>query len=289
MHGLAVGYTFRRWSTQLQQSGLFAVAVNMVAESPAKFKPKLPQSTPGAGYLPMAMPRQREPYLYPFKLPLVVLTLTSLATVALSPWPCYQKGLWLLVFFSSCSLFSVLGQAIRMITVVRRYRDLYVNGSSSSISTGSSKDINTGSQHSIAGAKVVVVEVPARPGHKKALRSKGHRSTVSLDATDGCDQFSESVALVVDCEDWSDSTSSSGTDWQAGPPRWNHVFVIPNYKEVSLLCVVGWSFSSGANVSRAWLAALCWRPSCWLGHSVCARSVCMIQQPTGVGAAGNGL
>eukprot|EP00775_Hariotina_reticulata_P002260 gene2260-2573_t len=137
----------------------------MVAESPAKFKPKLPQSASGAGYLPLAMPRQREPYLYPFKLPLVVFTLTSLATVALSPWPQYQRGLWLLVFFS----------------------------------------------------------------HKKALRAKGHRSTVSIDAGDSCDQ-AEAVALVIDCENWSES-SGSGTDWSAGPPRWNHVFVIPNYKE----------------------------------------------------------
>jgi hypothetical protein len=52
-----------------------------------------------------------------------------------------------------------------------------------------------------------------------------------MDATgDCCDQL-ESVALVINCEDWSES-SGSGTDWTAGPPRWNHVFVIPNYKEV---------------------------------------------------------
>jgi hypothetical protein len=72
-----------------------------------------------------------------------------------------------------------------------------------------------------------------RPGHKKALRSKGHHrsNNVSMDATgDCCDQL-ESVALVINCEDWSES-SGSGTDWAAGPPRWNHVFVIPNYKEV---------------------------------------------------------
>jgi hypothetical protein len=87
---------------------------------------------------------------------------------------------------------------------------------------------------SIAGAKAVVVEVPSRPGHKKALRAKGHRSTVSIDAGDSCDQ-AEAVALVIDCENWSES-SGSGTDWSAGPPRWNHVFVIPNYKEVS-----GWT------------------------------------------------
>lgn len=218
----------------------------MVAESPAKFKPKLPQSTSGAGYLPMAMPRQREPYLYPFKLPLVVLTLTSLATVALSPWPRYQNGLWLLVFFSSCSLLSVACQAIRMISTVRKYRALYVNGSSSNTVTSSNvSTINSSNKDSIAGAKVVVVDIPARPGHKKALRSKGHRSNVSIDATDSCDQASESVALVVDCEDWSDSTNSSGTDWQAGPPRWNHVFVIPNYKEVNFLLGAESSLYSG--------------------------------------------
>lgn len=74
-----------------------------------------------------------------------------------------------------------------------------------------------------------------RPGHKKALRSKGHyrSNNVSMDATgDCCDQL-ESVALVINCEDWSES-SGSGTDWTAGPPRWNHVFVIPNFKEVRL-------------------------------------------------------
>lgn len=203
----------------------------MVAESPAKFKPKLPQSTQGVGYLPMAMPRQREPYLYPFKLPLVVLTLTSLATVALSPWPRYQNCLWLLVFFSSCSLFSVTCQAIRMISTVRKYRAMYVHGSGSSSINSSHSSSNLSSTKETAGAKVVVVDIPARPGHKKAVRSKGHRSSISLDALDSCDQTSESVALVVDCQDWSDSTNSSGSDWQAGPPRWNHAFVIPNYKE----------------------------------------------------------
>lgn len=182
----------------------------------------------------MVMPRQREPYLYPFKLPLVVLTLTSLATVALSPWPRYQNCLWMLVFFSSCSLLSVACQAIRMINVVRKYQALYASGSSTSSVTNSSTANNSG-KDVIAGAKVVVVDVPARPGHKKSLRSKGHRSNISIDAIDCCDQSSESVALVVDCEDWSDSTHSSGSDWQAGPPRWNHVFVIPNYKEVGMI------------------------------------------------------
>lgn len=96
----------------------------MGADSPAaKSKPKLPASHMGSsvGYLPPAVPRQREPYLYPFKLPLVAATLTALATVALSPFPRYQNLLWMLVFFSSCSLLSVFCQAIRMITVVRRW------------------------------------------------------------------------------------------------------------------------------------------------------------------------
>jgi hypothetical protein len=79
-----------------------------------------------------------------------------------------------------------------------------------------------------------------RPGHKKALRKGHHRSNnVSMDATaDCCDQL-ESVALVINCEDWSES-SGSGTDWAAGPPRWNHVFVIPNYKEVRAHGPGGW-------------------------------------------------
>jgi hypothetical protein len=103
-------------------------------------------------------------------------------------------------------------------------------GSPASLS-GPTKDV-------VAGAKMLLVDTPSRPGHKKSLRAKGHRANVSIDAADCCDQSAESVALVIDCEDWSESTSSSGTDWSAGPPRWNHVFVIPNYKEVSQ--VDGW-------------------------------------------------
>lgn len=193
------------------------------------------------------MPRQREPYLYPFKLPLVFFTLTSLGIVALSPWPQYQKGLWMLVFFCACSLCSVICQAIRMLTVVMRYRKLYCcsNSSTSSASAvaslGSSNNLNScgAVKDVIAGAKVLVMDAPSRPGHKKSVRSKGHRANASIDATDCCDQSSESVALVVDCEDWSSESSGSGTDWQAGPPRWNHVFVIPNYKEVSSLAIAG--------------------------------------------------
>lgn len=196
------------------------------------------------GYLPPAVPRQREPYLYPFKLPLVALTLTSLATVALSPFPRYQGLLWMLVFFSSCSLMSVTCQAIRMISTVRKYHHLYAKNAAHS-STSASSSLNgsvasspsstslstVGGKDAMSCTKVVVIE-PSRPGHKKALRSKGHHrsNNVSMDATgDCCDQL-ESVALVINCEDWSDS-SGSGTDWVAGPPRWNHVFVIPNFKE----------------------------------------------------------
>lgn len=313
----------------------------MIAESPAKSKPKLPQSmgsNNSVGYLPPAVPRQREPYLYPFKLPLVALTLTSLTAVALSPFPRYQHLLWMLVFFSSCSLLSVTCQAIRMITTVRKYHNLYSknapstsnssNPSSLSCSVASSpSSTSLSTKDAMSCTKVVVIEptrcalmwecgaalrcsaqsqqLPAshlrahqharmckgerqqwrkasrrqcrgscflvhlalgtlhaahvslpmrtitshcnnllltfllvcpahRPGHKKALRSKGHHrsNNVSMDATgDCCDQL-ESVALVINCEDWSES-SGSGTDWAAGPPRWNHVFVIPNYKEVS--------------------------------------------------------
>lgn len=259
----------------------------MVAESPAKFKPKLPQSTQGVGYLPMAMPRQREPYLYPFKLPLVVLTLTSLATVALSPWPRYQNCLWLLVFFSSCSLFSVTCQAIRMISTVRKYRAMYVHGSGSSSINSSHSSSNLSSTKETAGAKVVVVDIPARPGHKKAVRSKGHRSSISLDALDSCDQTSESVALVVDCQDWSDSTNSSGSDWQAGPPRWNHAFVIPNYKEVrplqsacgaercDLAVVVGQAYEQVLHqVSLGDLEGLSWHRSAVL--AICLVLVLMV-------------
>jgi hypothetical protein len=225
--------------------------------SPPKHKLRLPQSSSGVGYLPPAMPRQREPNLWPYKLPLVVLTLTSLATVALSPWPRYQGALWMLVFFSSCSLMSVLCQALRMISTVRTYHSLYCGsgagsstpgsialsggGPGSALGGGSSSHAcsiaSSPSSASLSGkdtscaTKVVVLE-PSRPGHKKALR-KGHRSNnVSLDATgDCCSDQLESVALVINCEDWSD-TSGSGTDWAAGPPRWNHVFVIPNFKEV---------------------------------------------------------
>lgn len=227
---------------------------------PSKTKLRLPQSSSsgtGYGMPPQSIPRQREPYLYPYKLPLVALTLTSLLSVLLSPWPRYQWLLWMLVFFSSCSLLSVVCQAIRMVNVVRRYRALYCSGAPSSTSSGGGaaqgSAAHSGGGGSIAcsmasspsstslstcvgggkdaSTKMVVLE-PSRPGHKKALRSKGHRSTnVSMDATgDCCDQL-ESVALVINCEDWSDS-SGSGTDWAAGPPRWNHVFVIPNYKEV---------------------------------------------------------
>eukprot|EP00879_Flechtneria_rotunda_P008178 GHRR01008567.1.p1 GENE.GHRR01008567.1~~GHRR01008567.1.p1 ORF type:complete len:316 (+),score=93.97 GHRR01008567.1:1538-2485(+) len=204
----------------------------MVADSPAKARPKLPQSAAGgAGYLPMAMPRQREPYLYPFKLPLVVTTLTALAAVALSPWRQYQHLLWVLVFFSSCSLVGVFLQSIRMVAVVLNYHRLYCGGNSSISSGTSAKCSSPVKQCDIAGAKVVVVEVPSRPGHKKSIRGKGHRQTVSIDTADcGSDQNQEAVALVIDCENWSES-SGSGSDWSAGPPRWNHVFVIPNYKE----------------------------------------------------------
>lgn len=220
----------------------------MVSDSPAKSKPRLPQSMGSSvGYLPPAVPRQREPYLYPFKLPLVALTLTSLATVALSPFPRYQGLLWMLVFFSSCSLMSVTCQAIRMISTVRKYHHLYAKNAAHS-STSASSSLNgsvasspsstslstVGGKDAMSCTKVVVIE-PSRPGHKKALRSKGHHrsNNVSMDATgDCCDQL-ESVALVINCEDWSDS-SGSGTDWVAGPPRWNHVFVIPNFKEVGV-------------------------------------------------------
>jgi hypothetical protein len=217
----------------------------MVAESPAKFKPKLPQSTPGTGvgYLPMAMPRQREPYLYPFKLPLVVVTLASLTMVMLSPWPRYHHLLWFLVAVCGCSLCSVICQAIRMVSLVAKYRQLYCCGNSGTASAGSvaagsngavgsPASINGPTKDVVAGAKMLLVDTPSRPGHKKSLRAKGHRANVSIDAADCCDQSAESVALVIDCEHWSESTSSSGTDWSAGPPRWNHVFVIPNYKEV---------------------------------------------------------
>ena len=218
----------------------------MVSESPAKSKPKLPQSMGSSvGYLPPAVPRQREPYLYPFKLPLVAMTLTALATVALSPLPRYQDLLWILVFFSSCSLLSVTCQAIRMITTVRKYHNLYAKNAATAssnpsslngsvASSPSSSSLSTcGGKDAMSCTKVVVIE-PSRPGHKKALRSKGHHrsNNVSMDATGDCcmDQL-ESVALVINCEDWSES-SGSGTDWTAGPPRWNNVFVIPNYKEV---------------------------------------------------------
>jgi hypothetical protein len=114
----------------------------MVNDSPgsSKAKLRLPQSiggisssgAGGPGYQQAPIPRQYEPYLWPFKLPLVVLTLTSLATVVLSPWPRYQGLLWMLVFFSSCSLVSVVCQAVRMVGVVRRYHSLYCGSSSSS-------------------------------------------------------------------------------------------------------------------------------------------------------------
>eukprot|EP00882_Tetradesmus_deserticola_P002372 GHRQ01002530.1.p1 GENE.GHRQ01002530.1~~GHRQ01002530.1.p1 ORF type:complete len:629 (+),score=316.28 GHRQ01002530.1:555-2441(+) len=217
----------------------------MVAEVPAKFKANLPQSTAGTGgvgYLPMAMPRQREPYLYPFKLPLVVCTLTALAIVMLSPWPRYHHLLWLLVAVCGYSLCSIVCQAIRMVSLVHRYRQLYCCDNSGAASPGSvaagslgvmgsPTSLSVPTKDVVAGAKMLLVDTPSRPGHKKSLRAKGHRANVSLDAADCCDQSAESVALVIDCEDWSESTSSSGTDWSAGPPRWNHVFVIPNYKE----------------------------------------------------------
>lgn len=145
----------------------------MVAESPAKSKPKLPQSMGGSnsvGYLPPAVPRQREPYLYPFKIPLVALTLTSLTAVALSPFPRYQYLLWMLVFFSSCSLLSVTCQAIRMLTVVRRYHNLYSknaanpsssssNPSSASASVASSpSSTSLSTKDAMSCTKVVVIE-----------------------------------------------------------------------------------------------------------------------------------
>jgi hypothetical protein len=230
----------------------------MGAELAAKLKARLPLgAAAGAGsdWLPPTMPRQREPFLYPFKMPLAVSTISALVIVALSPWPRYQWTLWVLVGFVTCSLFGVIGQAIRMVTVVSRYRRLYVCGGhasawasacsagplgglgatgvvASSFGAAGGAAAVVGKDVGVPGAKVVIVEAPLRPGHKKALRAKGHRSNVSLDAIDGCcDQSGEAVSLVIDCEDWSDS-SGSGSDWAAGPPRWNHVFVIPNYKEV---------------------------------------------------------
>lgn len=142
----------------------------MVADSPAKSKPKLPQSmgsNNSVGYLPPAVPRQREPYLYPFKLPLVALTLTSLSAVALSPFPHYQNLLWMLVFFSSCSLLSVTCQAIRMITTVRKYHNLYSKNAPSSSSNPSSASASVASSPSstslctkdaMSCTKVVVIE-----------------------------------------------------------------------------------------------------------------------------------
>ncbi|KAF8057863.1 hypothetical protein HT031_005809 [Scenedesmus sp. PABB004] len=206
-----------------------------VAESPAKFKPKLPGGGGGGGpvgYVCGApLPRCREPYLYPFKLPLVAVTLTAVALVLLSPWPRYQAGLWAFVFFSSCSLVSVACQAVRMATLLRTYRRLYLAAPPPAPEAPGAPGCGAGlKEATMPGAKVMLVDAPSRPGHKKALR-KGHRSTLSLDAVDCCDQAAESVALVIDCEDWSESASGSGSDWAAGPPRWNHVFVIPNYKE----------------------------------------------------------
>lgn len=124
------------------------------------------------GHLPPTAPRQAEPYLYPYKLPLVATTLTALATVALSPFPAYQHLLWMLVFFSSCSLLSVFCQAIRMISTVRTYHTLYAkNAASTSTSSNpgslsasvasSPSSTSLSTKDAMSCTKVVVIE-PSR-------------------------------------------------------------------------------------------------------------------------------
>lgn len=132
------------------------------------------------GYAPPAAPRQSpEPYLWPFKLPLVALTLTALATVALSPFPAYQHLLWMLVFFSSCSLLSVFSQAIRMITTVRKYHNLYAKnaantptistpGSAANSVATSPSSSSLSTKDAMSCTKVVVIEPTRCAGKGRA-------------------------------------------------------------------------------------------------------------------------